>query len=59
MVVARPLVVMVARILGPGPLRLKLVRLAHGMPASAYAVAGHNGYAGDDAEATEPTQRAA
>jgi len=28
-VVARPLVVLVARFLGPGPLRLKMVKLAH------------------------------
>jgi hypothetical protein len=28
-VVARPLVVLVARFLGPGPLRLRMVKLAH------------------------------
>ncbi len=28
-VVARPLIVLVARFLGPGPLRLKMVKLAH------------------------------
>ena len=28
-VVVRPLVVLVARFLGPGPLRLKMVKLAH------------------------------
>jgi hypothetical protein len=28
-VVARPFVILVARFLGPGPLRLKMVKLAH------------------------------
>jgi hypothetical protein len=28
-VVSRPLVVLVARFLGPGPLRLRMVKLAH------------------------------
>jgi hypothetical protein len=28
-IVARPLIVLVARFLGPGPLRLRMVKLAH------------------------------
>ncbi|HEV3404987.1 MAG TPA: hypothetical protein VG364_00190 [Candidatus Dormibacteraeota bacterium] len=30
-IIARPMVVTAARVLGPGPTRLKLVKLAHGL----------------------------
>jgi hypothetical protein len=30
-VIVRPMAVMAARVLGPGPTRLKLVKLAHGL----------------------------
>lgn len=39
MAIARPLVVFAARFLGPGPTRLRLVRLAHGMNGGVLAAA--------------------
>jgi hypothetical protein len=41
----KPLVVLAARVLGPGPLRLKLVKLAHELAV--------------EESATQPTERAA
>lgn len=58
MLLVRPLVVMAARALGPGPMRLKLVKLAHNLstPSLAIAPAGL-GYPDD--EPVEPIRRAA
>jgi hypothetical protein len=56
----RPFVVMAARALGPGPTRLKLVKLAHnlgGRPVPAAPV--ELAYVEDHSAAVQPTQRAA
>ena len=54
----RPLVVMAARVLGPGPTRLKLVKLAHNLSTPSLAVLPEGLF--DYAEETvEPASRAA
>jgi hypothetical protein len=50
-VFVKPLVVMAARVLGPGPTRLKLVRLAHKL--------GHEAPSREDPAPVQPTTRAA
>lgn len=56
-VIVRPFAVMAARVLGPGPLRLKMVRLAHNM--GPVALASESDFGGEDGESVQPTQRAA
>jgi len=51
-VLVKPFVVMVARVLGPGPTRLKLVRLAHNLSPNHIPVDEHPAPG-------QPTQRAA
>ena len=51
-VLVKPFVVMVARVLGPGPTRLKLVRLAHNLSPNHIPVDEHP-------TPGQPTQRAA
>ncbi|HUE68248.1 MAG TPA: hypothetical protein VMP38_08705 [Candidatus Acidoferrum sp.] len=56
-IIVRPIVVMAARVLGPGPTRLKLVKLAHNLGNSGAVVELP---LGDVASAaSEPSQRAA
>jgi hypothetical protein len=58
--IVRPMVVMAARVLGPGPTRLKLVKLAHNLGTSATVVELPLGDHDDGATAaSQPTQRAA
>ena len=60
----RPLVVMAARVLGPGRVRLKLVKLAHNLSTPSLAIAPEELFGPpdlfdyDDAPA-QPTRRAA
>ena len=54
----RPLVVMAARVLGPGPTRLKLVKLAHNLSTPSLAVVPESLFDYGD-EAVEPASRAA
>jgi hypothetical protein len=54
-VLMKPFVVMAARVLGPGPIRLKLVKLAHNLSSAEPGVLALP----DDAVAAQPTQRAA
>jgi hypothetical protein len=57
----RPFVVLAAKCLGPGRLRLEMVKLAHDLndvPASAYPLGGRDRIARDD-QAIQPDQRAA
>ncbi len=56
---ARPFIVLAAKFLGPGPTRLRLVKLAHGMGGGMVAPA-KNGHAGDvQGHAHLPSERAA
>jgi hypothetical protein len=58
--IARPFVVLAAKFLGPGPTRLRLVKLAHEMGGSAPVAAAGNGYAEeDDRQAVQPAKHAA
>ncbi len=56
----RPFVVLVARALGPGPTRLRLVKLAHTLDRSALSLVPDEGVHGDeDRTSVQPTSRAA
>jgi hypothetical protein len=56
----RPFVVMAARALGPGPTRLKLVKLAHNLATNELpGERGEVAYAEELASDSQPTQRAA
>jgi hypothetical protein len=56
----RPFVVVAARVLGPGPMRLKMVKLAHNLSDSGVVVAPVGGFGGEElGPATQPTSRAA
>jgi hypothetical protein len=58
--IARPFVVLAAKFLGPGPTRLRLVKLAHEMGGGGVIAAASNGPAQEDAEqAVQPSKRAA
>ncbi len=57
--IVRPLVVMAARVLGPGPTRLKLVKLAHNLSTPGLAIAPAELDFVDDDEPAEPARRAA
>jgi hypothetical protein len=54
----RPFVVFAARALGPGPTRLRLVKLAHTLDHQALFLVPDEAY-GDDRPAVQPTSRAA
>jgi len=56
LVLVKPFVVMAARVLGPGPTRLRLVKLAHNLDQVGVPVAEY-----DETEepAAQPTRRAA
>ena len=54
----RPFVVFAARALGPGPTRLRLVKLAHTLDHQALFLVPEEAY-GDDRPAVQPTSRAA
>jgi len=57
---ARPFIVMAARFLGPGPTRLKLVRLAHDLGSRGAVVpAVDSRYAEDQEASARPGRRAA
>jgi hypothetical protein len=58
MVLARPFVVLAVKFLGPGPTRLRLVKLAHEMGGGGVAAVPSNGYSQADVEQA-PTKRAA
>jgi hypothetical protein len=56
----RRFVVMVARVLGPGPMRLKMVKLAHNLSHGGVVVAPVGGFGGEElGPAAQPTSRAA
>jgi len=59
-VLVRPFVVFAARALGPGPTRLKLVKLAHNLDHQPLIAVPHELYKkDDDRPAVQPSQRAA
>jgi hypothetical protein len=58
-IIARSMVVMAARVLGPGPTRLKLVKLAHNLGDNATVVALPLGDHDGAPASSQPTQRAA
>lgn len=59
-VLMRPFVVLAARALGPGPTRLRLVKLAHDLDHRPMTIIDNSGVYGDDEEpAVQPTTRAA
>ncbi|HSP10291.1 MAG TPA: hypothetical protein VLU92_11935 [Candidatus Dormibacteraeota bacterium] len=62
-VIVKPLVVFAAKVLGPGPLRLKLVKLAHDLNDGGVFLEATQGiYVSPlplDRTAAQPTQRAA
>jgi len=56
----RPFVVMAAKVLGPGPMRLKMVKLAHNLNDGGVVVAPVGGFGGEElGPAAQPTSRAA
>ncbi len=56
----RPFVVMAARVLGPGPMRLKMVKLAHNLSDGGVVVSPVGGFGGEElGPAAQPTSRAA
>lgn len=59
MVVFKPLVVMAARVLGPGPTRLRLVKLAHQLDHGGVVVAPAEGFGDRSEPAVQPSRRAA
>lgn len=62
-VIVKPLVILAARVLGPGPLRLKLVKLAHELSDGGVEIgATPGGYVAPhplDRAAAQPTRRVA
>src|SRR6266702_3000899 len=60
LVLVKPFVVMAARVLGPGPTRLRLVKLAHNLGQNGVvAEADQDVYHEDERSAVQPTRRAA
>src|SRR6266702_518172 len=56
----KPFVVLAARVLGPGPTRLRLVKLAHTLDRNAMFIVPEEGGAhGEERPSAEPTSRAA
>jgi hypothetical protein len=58
-VFVKPLVVMAARVLGPGPTRLRLVKLAHHLGQNAVVVQPEGRFDERPQPAAQPTRRAA
>ena len=58
-VLVRPFVVFAARALGPGPTRLKLVKLAHNLDHQPLVALPHELHKQDDRAAVNRSQRAA
>jgi len=62
-VLVRPFVVMAARVLGPGPTRLRLVKLAHNLGQNGFVAASTASqqieYDETQGPAAQPTRRAA
>ena len=58
-VFVKPLVVMVARALGPGPTRLRLVKLAHHLGQNGVVVEPEGRFGEGAKPAAQPTKRAA
>ena len=58
-VLVRPFVVMAARVLGPGPTRLRLVKLAHNLSHDEAVAEIREARDGYDEEAVHPSRRAA
>ncbi len=59
-ILVRPFVVLAARVLGPGPTRLRLVKLAHTLDRDArFVVPEEGGAHREDRPSAEPTSRAA
>jgi len=59
LVLVKPLVVLAARVLGPGPTRLRLVKLAHHLSSDGILVEPQEGFREAPQPAVHPTQRAA
>ena len=55
----RPFVVFAARALGPGPTRLRLVKLAHELDHNAVFLVPDEGVYGEDRTSVQPSSRAA
>lgn len=54
----KSIVVLAAKFLGPGPTRLKLVKLAHETGGGGVVVAADDGHSKDGAHASKPAKRA-
>jgi len=59
LVLVKPVVVMAARVLGPGPTRLRLVKLAHQLSSDGILVEPQEGFRESPQPAVHPTRRAA
>src|SRR5437868_1950044 len=60
LILVKPFVVLAARVLGPGPTRLRLVKLAHNLSNNGNLVElTKGGYDADEGPAVQPTTRAA
>jgi hypothetical protein len=58
--IARPFVVLAAKFLGPGPTRLRLIKLAHEIGGGGPVGVARDGYAQEGArQAVQPSKRAA
>lgn len=59
--IARPFVVLAARFLGPGPTRLRLIKMAHGMgtPSGVFTAASFEQPEEGHEQAVQPVKRAA
>jgi hypothetical protein len=59
-ILVKPFVVLAAKVLGPGPTRLRLVKLAHSLgPHGSLVELRQRGYKADEEPAVQPTSRAA
>jgi hypothetical protein len=58
-VLVKPFVVFAARALGPGPTRLRLVKLAHNLDHQPLIAVPHELYQEDDRSSVQPSRRAA
>jgi hypothetical protein len=58
-VLVRPMIVMAARVLGPGPTRLRLVKLAHNLSSESVAELPSGDFASGEGPTSEPRRRAA
>jgi hypothetical protein len=58
-ILVKPFVVLAARVLGPGPMRLKMVKLAHNLDHSGVVIEPAGGFGEELGPVTQPTSRAA